>query len=204
MLEPSATRKVSQENWNSFLVCSIRTATVTGRSIMLSIHPAGRIYLADLTLVTCLPFVGLIFNCINKVLIRHNIKTVGLLPNIASFLQPVKDDLSLKTPGVYSTFCECGKVYIGQNGCSTETRLKDHHQHIIPYHPDKSAVGKHSINLSQHTQFQDTIILDMKSRCMEYIIREAAEFELHPDNMNREKGFSLRKSWKHLLQTLKE
>jgi len=32
---------------------------------------------------------------------------------------------------------------------------------------------------------------------------EAVEIELHPDNINGEKGFSLSKTWKPLLQTLK-
>jgi hypothetical protein len=35
---------------------------------------------------------------------------------------------------------------------------------------------------------------------MELIVREAAEIELHPDNMVRE-SFSLSKSWKPLFQT---
>jgi hypothetical protein len=39
---------------------------------------------------------------------------------------------------------------------------------------------------------------------MECIIREATEIELHPDNMNREEGFSLSKLWKLLFQILKE
>jgi hypothetical protein len=39
---------------------------------------------------------------------------------------------------------------------------------------------------------------------VEHIIREATEIQLHPDNVNREEGFSLSKSWKPLLQTLKE
>jgi hypothetical protein len=39
---------------------------------------------------------------------------------------------------------------------------------------------------------------------MENIIREAIEIELHPDSMNRKEGFSLSKSWKPLLQSLKE
>jgi hypothetical protein len=39
---------------------------------------------------------------------------------------------------------------------------------------------------------------------MECIIREATETELHPDNMEKEEVFSLSKSWKLLLQTLKE
>jgi hypothetical protein len=37
-LEPSLTRKISQESWDSSVVHSIRMATVTGRSV-LSIHP---------------------------------------------------------------------------------------------------------------------------------------------------------------------
>jgi hypothetical protein len=61
--------------------------------------------------VAFLPYVGSIFNRINRVLARHNIKSVGLPPRkISSFLQPVKDDLGLKTPGVYSIPCECGQV----------------------------------------------------------------------------------------------
>jgi hypothetical protein len=44
----------------------------------------------------------------------------------------------------------------------------------------------------------------MRFRHMECIIREAIEIELHPDCMNKEEGFSLSKSWKPLLQTLKE
>jgi len=72
---------------------------------------------------------------------RHNIKTVSLLPRkVASFLQPVKDDLGLKTTGVSSIPCICGKIYIGEIRCSIETRIKKHHWHIRPYHPYKSAV----------------------------------------------------------------
>jgi hypothetical protein len=69
------------------------------------------------TSVALLPFVSTTFNHISRVLSRHNIKSVGLLPRkIANFLQPMKDDLGLKTPGVYSIPCECGQVYIGQTG----------------------------------------------------------------------------------------
>jgi hypothetical protein len=62
-------------------------------------------------------------------------------------------------------------------------------------------VAEHNINLGHHTE--DTIILAMKSRCME-LIREVTEIELHPDNMIREEGFLLSKLWKLLVQTLKE
>jgi hypothetical protein len=72
------------------------------------------------------------------------------------------------------------------------------------YHPDKSAMAEHSINLGHHIQFQVTRILAMRSEPMEHNITEATKIELHPHNMNREEGFFLRKSWKLLSQTMKE
>jgi hypothetical protein len=44
----------------------------------------------------------------------------------------------------------------------------------------------------------------MRPGCVEHVIREAIEIELHPDDVNKKEGFSVRKSWKPLLQTLKE
>jgi hypothetical protein len=51
--------------------------------------------------------------------------------------QSVKDDLGLKTLGVYSMPCECGQVYIGHTGCFIETRIKEYQCHICLEHPDK-------------------------------------------------------------------
>jgi hypothetical protein len=52
--------------------------------------------------VAFLPYVGTIFNRISGVLSRHNIKSVGLPPKkLSGFLRPVKDNLGLRTPGVY-------------------------------------------------------------------------------------------------------
>jgi predicted GIY-YIG superfamily endonuclease len=149
----------------------------------------------DHILVAFLPFVDITFNSISRVLSKHNIKTVGLPPRkLCSFLHPIKDHQAQKTPGIYSIPCECGKVYIGQTGCSIEMRLKEHHRHICLQHPEKSAVAEHSINLSHQIQLHNTSILANKSRYMDQTVREV--IDLHPNNINREDGFSLSRSWK--------
>jgi hypothetical protein len=145
------------------------------------------------------------FNRISRVLARHNIKSIGLsLRKISSFLRPAKDDLGLRTPGVYSIRCKCGQVYIVQTGRSVDTKLNEHQRHIRLEHPDKSAVAEHSINLGHHIQLQNTTILSTKPRYKDRIIREAIEIELHPNNMIREDGFCLSKSWKPLICSLKD
>jgi hypothetical protein len=85
-------------------------------------------------------------------------------------------------------------VYIGQTGHSVETRVKQYHQHIRLCHPDKAAVAEHSIILGRHIQLQDTSIAGKTLRCMDQGIWKAIEIELHPNNMKKEDGFSLRKS----------
>jgi hypothetical protein len=85
----------------------------------------------------------------------------------------MKDDLELKTVDVYSIPCECGKTYIGQTGRSIEARIKEHHRHNQVYHPEKSAVGKHSINLGHRIHFHDTCILGKISGRTERLIRGA-------------------------------
>jgi hypothetical protein len=76
------------------------------------------------------------FNSISRLLSKHNIKSVGLpLKKIPRFLLPVKDDLGLKTPGVYSMPCKNCQVYTRQTGNSTETRIKEQH-HMRLEQPD--------------------------------------------------------------------
>jgi hypothetical protein len=108
-----------------------------------------------------------------------------------------------KTPGVYSMPCKCGEFYIGQTGHSIKTRVKEHQRHTRLQHPDKSTVAKHSINLGHRIQLQDTTILSTKYRYMDWMIKDATEIELHLNNMNREDGLHLSRSWKPLIYSLK-
>jgi len=65
-------------------------------------------------------------------------------------------------------------------------------------------MANHTIILSHCNQFHDTSILAKKCGHMEHIIREVIETEPHPQNMNLEEYFSLSRSWKPLIQTLKK
>jgi hypothetical protein len=61
---------------------------------------------------------------------KHKIESAALPPKkITTYLPPVKEALGLKTPGIYSIPCECGKVYIGQSGQSIEHHIKEHETH---------------------------------------------------------------------------
>jgi hypothetical protein len=155
------------------------------------------------TAVALLQFVNATFNRIARMLSRHNIKFVGLPPRkIASFLWPVKDDLGLKTPGVYSIPCECGQVYIGQTEWSIDTRIKEQHRYIRLSHPDKSAVAERNIGRGYRIQLQNTKMLSTKSRHMDLFIREAIDIVLHR-NMNTEDSHCMTHSWKILMHSLK-
>jgi hypothetical protein len=54
------------------------------------------------------------------------------------------------------------------------------------------------------SKFQDTWIFSTVPGYMDYLIRQAVEFELHPDNMNREDGLTLCRAWKHLFHLLRD
>jgi hypothetical protein len=138
-----------------FLRTTFRQNGYSDRLIQRALNPLVRVAstLDKPASVAFLPYISTTFNRISRLLSRHNIKSVGLPPKkMPSFLQPVKDDLELKIPGVYSMPCECGQVYI-------KTGVKEHQCHIHLQHPDKSTVAEPSINLDHSIQLQDTTIL---------------------------------------------
>jgi len=58
--------------------------------------------------------------------------------------------------------------------------------------------------LDHSIQFHDANILAKKSGHMEHHVRDMTEIEVHHDNINKEEGFFLSKSWRPLTWSLKE
>jgi hypothetical protein len=149
--------------------------------------------------VTSLFYMSAAFNCISRLLSRHSIKSWSLpQKKMHSFLQPVKDDLVLKTPDMYGVPCKYGQVYIRQAGDSIETRVKEQQHIICLQQPDISTMAKHNINLGHHIYLQNTNLCT-ESRYVELMIRVGTEMELHHNSMNREDGLCLSQSWKPLI-----
>jgi len=100
------------------------------RASVLSVHLRGKTHLREiLTSVASLslPISEPTSSCISRVLCKHDIQTVCLLPRkVTCFLWTVKDDLGLKTLGVYSITCKCEKVYMGQTRLQDQTAPLEH------------------------------------------------------------------------------
>jgi hypothetical protein len=63
-----------------------------------------------------IPYTQTTYGRLSRMLAKQNIKNVAVPPRkISSYFPPVKDALGLRTPGVYSIPCDCGRVYTGQS-----------------------------------------------------------------------------------------
>ncbi|KAJ4446315.1 hypothetical protein ANN_13010 [Periplaneta americana] len=149
-----------------------------------------------------IPFYGPISGKIGRLLRKHGIKTIHKPPTkIQNLLRPVKDDLGLRTPGVYEIPCECGKCYIGQTGRTIMERCKEHQHSIRLYYSDKSAVAQHSLESGHKIDFGT--FLNKTSGYWDFVIKEAIEIQLDGNNFNRDGDLQLSTAWKPAINTLR-
>jgi hypothetical protein len=108
---------------------------------------------------------------------RPNVKMSGML-------YPIKDDLTLKLPGIISIPCICSTVCTGQTAHSIKTGVNKHqcqnaHVSTGEYGHERThdALG-HPIPLS------NTNILAKKCKCREQPTAKVTDIMLHPENMS--------------------
>lgn len=63
---------------------------------------------------------------------------------------------------------------------STESSVKEHHQHIHPRWVNKLMVAEHRVNYGHQMQQQDTKILSTRSCCKDELIAEMSGMEFQP------------------------
>jgi len=108
-----------------------------------------------------------------------NFKSVFLpTAKIYSYLPNVKSPFGLRTPGVYSTHCECDQVYIGQSDRTVQIRIKECNRHIRLSQTDILAVEEYSTK-------QDHII-KLNGRMFLLQKLEPIKMEIRPHDINRE------------------
>jgi hypothetical protein len=117
-----------------FLKADFKENGYSQRQIWWVLHPLKRVawLQEDLTSVDFLPYSGMAFDHINRLLFRHGVKCVGLPPCKAfSLLHPVKDDLGFKTPDMYSISCKCVQFCSGQPTLALQPFLGVTHIHDL-------------------------------------------------------------------------
>jgi hypothetical protein len=70
--------------------------------------------------------------------------------------------------------------------------------------PDMSAVVEHSIEAGHVINFNNIMILEKVTGYMDYLVKEAIEIRLHPNNFNRDRGFTLSQACYPVTNMLKQ
>ena len=114
--------------------------------------------------------------------------------------------MSLRTFPItsYGIPCSCGKVYIGETGCSLQVRLKEHCADIFYGQSKTSTIVEHSQNTNHQICIEYAKVIATEDHYNKRHIRESIEIEKHPQNLKRDDGLDLCNSWKPLIQILRK
>lgn len=80
-----------------------------------------------------------------------------------------------KTPGVYSSACQCCQVSTIHTGQSNGTRVREYHQHICSGQMDKPVLAEHNFNADHHRTPKSST----QSNHTDYSIKDMSEAEVH-------------------------
>lgn len=108
----------------------------------------------------------------------------------------VKDPINHRQhKGIYKVSCSCGKCYIGETRRLFQVRIKEHKGDIKNERICTSALALHSLKTKHHVCLEDTKIHAKENHYYKRRIREALEIIKHPNNMNRDGGLEVSRSW---------
>ena len=114
----------------------------------------------------------------------------------SQLIQP-KDavDLAKQDGIVYRIPCECGKVYIGENGRPVRDKIKVHDRDIRLARTETSAVSEHAHNTGHKPLWNEVKFIDRDPYYYTRRVKEAIRIRLHPDNINRDSGIEIPEAW---------
>lgn len=170
-------------------------------------HPRPQIIKEDRpkpTRVAFLPYIQGVTDRIGKILRKNDIKSIFQSSGkISQMLPSPKDSLdTLSSKGVYRIPCTCGLVYIGETGRSVGTRITEHKRSVKTRDIVRSALSEHNIQSGHKILFDESTILAKSSFYYNRKIREGIEIFKHPNNINRDQGWSLSPMWQPIIAPL--
>ena len=151
-----------------------------------------------------LPYIQGVTDKVSKVLKKKDILTAFKpLVTIRQKMRTVKDKVEEhQRKGVYKVTCSCGLNYIGETGRSLKVRLREHGADIRNQRIHTSALAEHSERSKHHICLEEASLLAQENHYFKRRFREAIEIIKHPNNLNRDGGFEVSKSWVPLIKCL--
>ncbi|XP_072165865.1 uncharacterized protein [Diadema setosum] len=146
-----------------------------------------------------LPYVESIAPVLRRRLAKHNIRVVYKADaTIRNHLVRAKDPVPpLRKDGViYRIPCrDCGMSYIGETGRPVGERLSEHRRDVSNCKTEASAVAEHAWNAQHQPDWEGVKCMDTARYWYTRRVKEAIHIRLSKDNLNRDVGIELPKSW---------
>ena len=118
------------------------------------------------------------------------------LNTIQSSLRSIKDPVDPNNmKGVYVIPCSCGSPYIGETGCLINQRIHEHADDIKHGRTHSSTLAEHRDKYKHHICIAEAQVVARVSHFHHRKLREALEIEKRPNNLNREDGWIISRSW---------
>lgn len=150
-----------------------------------------------------IPFIQGTTNKIVRILRKHKVaSTFRPLNTIRSSLRSVKDPMDPKNmKGVYIIPCSCGTPYNGEIGSSINQRICEHVADIKHGRTHSSALVEHADKSKHHICIAKEQVIASFSNFHHHKLKEALEIEKRPNNLNRDDGWNISRSWVRALSS---